>query len=170
MNQYCYEPACSPHLAARMAGNYPDYDKIMDCAEALFDENDIVLVEGAGGIFVPLDDEEVAMLDLIDAFEFPVILVADAGLGTINHTLLTVSVLEAAAVDIMGIVLVNTTPPDGDEFIREDNLKTIETLAQVPLLGNIRYLEDLSPDNSSDWEKFSQDFTGLDLVMDGLDK
>lgn len=170
MNPYCYEPACSPHLAARMADNYPDYDKIMDSAESLFDKYDVVLVEGAGGIMVPLDDEGVTNLDLMEAFQFPVILVADAGLGTINHTLLTINAIVDAGLEIAGVLLVNTTPVANDAFIREDNANVIENMGGEIMMGNIRYLENLAPDNDAAWTLFGEDFKGLDILTEELDK
>ena len=170
MNPYCYEPACSPHLAARLAGEFPNYDKIMDAAEALVEKNDVLLVEGAGGIMVPLDDDHVTMLDLMEAFEFPIILVADAGLGTINHTLLSIDMIVNAGMEIGGVVLVNTTPVTDDAFLRQENLEIIKSMGGERIIGNIRHLENLAPDNSSAWAQFAEDFTGLEDIIHGLDK
>ena len=92
---YAYEPACSPHLAARMAGEVPEIGCVVDAARRLSERHDVVLVEGAGGILVPVNEEQ-TMLDVMKALGWSVLLVSRGGLGTINDTLLSVSALRDA--------------------------------------------------------------------------
>ena len=121
MNPYCYEPACSPHLAGRMAGHYPDIGHIVACAEKLRAVHDAVLIEGAGGLMVPLDESRTT-LDLIQALGCPVLLVAHIGLGAINHTLLSVTVLRQAGIPLLGVVF-NAPNRAGKKMI--SSMKTI---------------------------------------------
>jgi dethiobiotin synthetase len=104
-----YVHACSPHLAARFTGVYPDIRTIKESIAKAFLSFDILFIEGAGGILVPLNKEE-TMLDLIKALGFPVLLVAGAGLGTINHTLLSLDKLKKEAVPVLGVVFTQKEP------------------------------------------------------------
>jgi len=136
-----FVPACSPHLAAEMAGEALAPDDLADKVQALAQGYDTVLVEGAGGAAVPLGDGR-TMLDLMRRLDLPVIVVADNRLGVVNHALMTVEVLRGHGLDVAGVVMTNTTPPaDDDENLRHDNVKTIAELGDVPILADIPYLE-----------------------------
>ncbi len=166
MSPYCYEPACSPHLAGRMAQHYPDAGHIKTCVETLADQHDCVLVEGAGGIMVPLD-ESTSTLDLMCALGWPVLLVSHTGLGTINHTLLSVEVLRAAGLDILGVVFNNIEEGTEDSaFIRADNPETIARFGKIEVLGNIRHLAGLAEDTADLWEQFEADLPGLPAILE----
>jgi len=142
MAPYRYEPACSPHLAGKMAGSYPQVGRIKECAERLCERHAGIIVEGAGGVLVPIN-ESTTMLDLMYALGLPVVIVARAGLGTINHTLLSINALRARRLDIAGVILNETEDVERD-LIREDNPKAIAEFGQVPILAEIPYLEDVS--------------------------
>jgi len=166
MSPYCYEPACSPHLAGRITGQYPDIEHIVQCSDRLLARHTMVLVEGAGGIRVPLNESD-TMLDLIRAFDFPVLLVAEAGLGTINHTLLSIEALRAARVRILGVVLNNIHECcDDDAFIRTDNPKVIERFGQVNVLGSLRYVLNVTPRSQAFVAAFEQDLANLIGVVE----
>ena len=138
---YCYEPACSPHLAARVAGDSPDLKHIVDCARTLEDKHDLVLAEGAGGLLVPVNETQ-TMRDLAIALAYPVLVVAHAGLGTINHTLLTLEALKVVGLKIRGVVLCAPEPWDMG-YIEEDNPKAIEQFGEVPVFGTLPWLAGL---------------------------
>ena len=136
-----FVPACSPHLAADMAGEALAPDDLADKVEALAQGYDTVLVEGAGGAAVPLGDGR-TMLDLMQRLDLPVIVVADNRLGVVNHALMTVEVLRGHGLDVAGVVMTNTTSPtDDDENLRHDNVKTIAELGDVPILADIPHLK-----------------------------
>ena len=137
MSPYQFEPACSPHLAAEMAGTEIDIAEMVIAARALISDYDFVIAEGAGGVLVPLNQRE-TMLDLMQALKFPVLLIARPGLGTINHTLLSIRVLRDEGLDIAGVVFVASTD-DEPGFIEDDNITTIEHFGKVPILGSIPY-------------------------------
>lgn len=142
MSPYQFEPACSPHLAAEMAGTEIEIAEIVIAARALADSYEFVLAEGAGGIIVPLNRRE-TMLDLMQALKFPILVAARPGLGTINHTLLSIRALRSEGLDIAGIVFVANTDQEFT-FIEEDNGTTIEQLGKVPVLGTIPYCAQLT--------------------------
>lgn len=150
MSPYRFEPACSPHLAAELAGTEIEIATIVNAAQKLASEYDRIIIEGAGGVLVPLNRYE-TMLDLMKALSLPVILAARPGLGTINHTLLSIRALKAAGLEIAGIVFIASE--EGElGLIEEDNAVTIEQFEAVPVLGTIpfcRQLREPSPVYSS---------------------
>jgi dethiobiotin synthetase len=170
MAPYIYAPACSPHLAGRIKGEYPKIAHIQTCVETLSSSCNMVVVEGAGGVMVPLD-EQATMLDLMKSLNFPVVLVAHAGLGTINHSLLSIQALRTAGLKISGVVFNEMTPGSTkDDFIKEDNIETVAKLGRVDVLGNIAYLEGLCPHNGDLWDQFEKNMTGMQKILEGVDR
>jgi dethiobiotin synthetase len=155
MQLYCYEPACSPHLAARMAGHYPDLDRIVASARELLRSYDALLIEGAGGVYAPLTETETT-LDLMRRLALPVILVARRGLGTINHTLLSLAALRGAGLGVAGVIF-NETEDAPVDFIRADNPRAVEAFGKVAILGNMDFLPGFERDPAkalADSERF----------------
>ena len=149
MSPYRFEPACSPHLAAELAGVVIDIAEMVIAARILSSAYDFVIAEGAGGILVPLNQRE-TMLDLMHALGCPVVLAARPGLGTINHTLLSLRTLRSDGLHIAGVVFVSTTPGKPG-FIEKDNVKAIEHFGKAPVLGTIPYCSQLaSPEPTYD--------------------
>lgn len=108
--------------------------------------HDVTLVEGAGGLLVPFAGA-LTTVDLIARFDIPVLIVARVGLGTINHTGLSVEHARARGLDVAGVVFTrgldpDTHPPGPDEARNPD---TIARLFDLPVLGNIPYLPDADP-------------------------
>ncbi|WP_319582961.1 adenosylmethionine--8-amino-7-oxononanoate transaminase [uncultured Pseudodesulfovibrio sp.] len=136
-----YVPACSPHLAADMAGETLDPAHIAARLETLAHGYDTVLVEGAGGAAVPLGNG-LTMLDLMRRLDLPVIVVVGNRLGAVNHALMTVEVLRGHGLDVAGLIVTNPTPPTAeDEWLRRDNVKILEEQGSAPILADIPYLE-----------------------------
>ncbi len=137
MCPYRYEPACSPHLAAEQANQPICMEMIVRAFEILHQRWPVLLVEGAGGVFVPLD-RRLTMLNLMRRMGLPVLLASRPGLGTINHTLLSIRVLRSAGLDVMGMVTVQTrAEPYG--LIEQDNRRTIAEFSGVPVLGHLTH-------------------------------
>ena len=159
MAPHCYEPVCSPHLAGSLAGKFPEVKTIISHLKKLEKRRELVLAEGAGGIMVPLNKNEM-MLDLMKATDYPVILVSHTGLGTINHTLLSIETLRRANIEIMGVIFNNTKPPQKESaFIREDNIKTISNQGKVKILGIINHI----PDIHNNFTKLENEFKNIKL-------
>lgn len=137
---YRYEVPLTPAHAAEREGEPPDLERIVAQVEALKKEGNPLLVEGAGGLLAPLADG-VMMIDLALAANLPLVLVAPLGLGTINHTLLSVREARRQGLRVLGVVLSDTT---GEATpAAERNPAAVAGLcgADAPLLGVIPYLE-----------------------------
>jgi len=138
----CFARACSPHLAAALAGRRVDLRRISACFRALQTRHALVIAEGAGGVCVPVRGRQ-TLRDLIGALGLPVVVVARRGLGTINHTLLTIDSLRRAQVRVLGVVF-NATAPGRSGYIERDNIKTIARLGAVRVLGSLPFIPDLA--------------------------
>jgi dethiobiotin synthetase len=137
MAPYCFRPACSPHLAARRGGQRISLSRIRGAFQELQSAHDFVVVEGAGGVLVPLDDRR-TMIDLMITLGIPVVLVARPGLGTINHTLLSIRALRLAGLDILAVVI-NHASPGRPGWIERDNRATLEAMEPVPVTAVLRF-------------------------------
>ncbi len=129
---YVYAPAVSPHLAAQLAGNPVNLEKVQRDYEHVQSQYGYVTVEGSGGIVCPIrwDDREKLLLeDIIKALKLPALVVADSGLGTINTTVLTTEYLKCRGIEIKGIIMNHF---DGSAM-HEDNRKMIEELTELPV-------------------------------------
>ncbi|MDR3566819.1 MAG: adenosylmethionine--8-amino-7-oxononanoate transaminase [Syntrophobacteraceae bacterium] len=148
MVPYIYRQACSPHLAAAKEGREISISRIVEAFGNLKKRHECVVVEGAGGLLAPIG-EDTTMVDLMAALGLPVILVARPGLGTINHTMLSVRELKRSGLHLHGIVFCETTSGGWGE-IEQNNMETIARLAKTQVLGRIGYMEELSrPDPPS---------------------
>ena len=135
MCPYVYEHAVSPHLAARMEGGPVELDVVKNGFDTLAQAYDLVTMEGSGGILCPLRVDETGELwleDVVKALNLGCLVVADAGLGTINSTVLTVEYLRARNIPVKGIILNHYHP--GDEM-EEDNRLMCERRAGVPVVA-----------------------------------
>lgn len=133
---YLYKEAVSPHLAARIEDNPVELQKVTDDFRKVMEEYEYVTVEGSGGIVCPIRWDETCRLlleDVIRALELDTVVVADAGLGTINAVVLTVEYLRQHGISVKGVILNHYT---GD-VMQEDNVRMIEMLAQVPILAKV---------------------------------
>jgi dethiobiotin synthetase len=122
-----YGPAVSPHLAARLAGERIDPAALLTAAHA-HDGAGPLIVEGVGGLLTPLADEY-SVCDLAVALELPVVIAARPGLGTINHTLLTIGAARAAGVSVRAVVF--TPWPTRPTVMQCSNQATIARVGDV---------------------------------------
>ncbi|MBI2422310.1 MAG: dethiobiotin synthase [Candidatus Hydrogenedentes bacterium] len=153
---YLYAPACSPHLAARLAGDAIDPKVIHQNARALLETHEYLIVEGAGGIYVPLTDRY-TNLDLMKEMACPIILVAHVALGTINYTLLSLESMNHAGLKVAGIILSTPEPlSESARFIAEDNPAAIEAFTEVPIFGIVPWLEDITHAEAPGWDAFEE--------------
>ncbi|WP_370410531.1 dethiobiotin synthase [Streptomyces fradiae] len=126
----------APGTAARRAGMAPVRpDEVAAAARKLAEEHDLVLVEGAGGLLVRFDEEGGTLADAAGLLGAPVLVVAPAGLGTLNSTALTAEALRARGIAQLGVV-VGSWPADPDLAAR-CNLADLPEVAGAPLLGAV---------------------------------
>lgn len=128
---YRFDPPMSPHLAAGLAGVEIDPERVMAAARAAAAGADFIVCEGAGGLLVPLSPTW-TMRSCAVELGYPLVVVAPPGLGTINHTLLTVESARSVGLKIAAIVL-NPWPED-PTAIEADNRETIAALSGVEVL------------------------------------
>jgi dethiobiotin synthase len=128
---YLFRPPVSPHLAARRAGVRIRPSSVVKAFAELGRENPKLrwVVEGAGGLLVPLTDRGYLFADLIAELELPALIVARSTLGTINHTLLSIEAARARGIPVLGVVL--NGPPN------PENRRAIERFGRVPVVGQL---------------------------------
>lgn len=141
----------APAIAAERDGVVIQCDHLRSCYDRLAAAHDIVLVEGAGGLLVPVA-ENIFMRDIARLLELPLLVVARAGLGTLNHTLLTLEAIAQAGLDCVGIVLNTLASPVGDA--ERTNPDALRRYARAPLLGVLPWCADQaahSPEQCAAW-------------------
>ncbi|MGV1047316.1 MAG: dethiobiotin synthase [Solirubrobacterales bacterium] len=125
---YRYGPPASPHLAAALAGEEIDPARLRGAAAAVAAGADAIVCEGVGGLLVPLSPGYLVR-DLAVDLGYPLVVAAAPGLGTINHTLLTVEAARAAGLAVTAVVL--TPWPEQPTAIETSNRETIAALGEV---------------------------------------
>lgn len=128
---YSFPMPASPHLAARQVGERVEPANLSVKAGAGVD---YTLIEGCGGLMVPLNDSPYFVADWIKELNVPLILVSGRGLGTINHTLLSVESCKNRGLPLKGIIFSDASQPE-NSIIAEDNVRIIERLSGIPVVG-----------------------------------
>ena len=137
---YCFRYPASPHLAAAMEDRTIDPDVIVEQFHQAASRYDWLVVEGVGGILVPLR-RDLLLADLLARLQPKTLIVARSGLGTLNHTLLTLEALRARKVPVLGVVFSDTGGAE-DERLVQDNMRTIEEIGLVRVFGRLPRLQD----------------------------
>jgi dethiobiotin synthetase len=119
----------SPHLSARLDGINIELESIK-----MPQTNNNLIIEGAGGLMVPLNDHQL-ILDLIKALKTKVIVVSQNYLGSINHTLLTLEILNANNVDVYGLIFNGTENLESEQYI--ENYSKVKVLGRIPKMSVI---------------------------------
>jgi len=155
----------APSVSARLEGKQIDLSTIAAAFSNLKQKYDFLVVEGVGGIAVPLKDDFL-VAHLISQLQLPILIVADAGLGTINHTMLTVAFARQFNLRITGIIL-NMVQPEAAGLAEQTNPAEIERLTQVSVVGVVPYEKRLDTPNPD--TKFLADFINQHVELDKLD-
>jgi len=132
----------APGVAAAQAGVEVDLERIAASFGDLAARYEFLVVEGAGGLYVPLIGTRFLVLDLIRWLGLPLAVVAKSGLGTINHTVLTVKAALAAGITVAGIIL--NRYPEKPGLAEETNPEVIAALTGVPITGRLPEVPDLT--------------------------
>lgn len=137
MCPYIYENAVSPHLASRIEGNPVKLPVVKEGFEKVCKAYDYVTMEGSGGILCPIcyDEGKIWLEDIIKELSLSCLIIADAGLGTINSVVLTVEYMRAKNIPIQGIIFNHYHPGNTME---EDNLKMCEEMTGVQVLACVK--------------------------------
>ncbi len=133
---YLYKSPVSPHLAAQIEGNPVDIHKVYDDYLKVCNTYDRVVVEGSGGIVCPIrfdEIEQIMLYDIVKLLNIPSLIVADAGLGTINSTVLTIEYLKQRKLPVAGVILNHYC----GNRMKQDNIKMIEQLTNIKVIGTV---------------------------------
>ncbi|MDP2101040.1 MAG: dethiobiotin synthase [Methylotenera sp.] len=135
INPYQFAPAIAPHIAAEQAAVVISLDAIVNAYQQLTTLAEVVIVEGAGGFFVPLNQTQ-TLADLAVQINIPIILVVGIRLGCINHALLTVEAINARGLTLAGWVA-NEIDPNSCMFA--ENLTSLQQRIAAPCLSVVRW-------------------------------
>lgn len=137
MCPYIYETAVSPHLAAKLEGNPISMECVLKNFNHVCQKYDYVTIEGSGGIVCPLrfDEQKIQLEDFIKACNLSCLVIADAGLGTINAVVLTIEYMKARQIPIKGIIFNHYEP--GNQ-LHEDNRLMCETMTDLNVIACIK--------------------------------
>jgi dethiobiotin synthetase len=139
INPYRFKPPLAPSVASELERKSIKKEKIFSAYNYLSKKYDIIIVEGAGGIMTPVY-KKYLFLDFISDINLPIIIVSRPGLGTINHTLLTISAAKGRGVNILGVVI-NYAGQIKNDISVKSNPKIIESIGGIPLVGIVPYLK-----------------------------
>lgn len=131
---YVYKNAVSPHLAAKIEGNPVEMDVVKAAYQKAASKYDYITVEGSGGIVCPIryDETKIMLEDIIKALDLSTIIVADAGLGTINATVLTAEYMKQKNIPTKGIIFNHYHE---GSLMEEDNKKMVEIMTGIPVIA-----------------------------------
>lgn len=159
INPIYFDTPMSPNVAAQISDCPIEIAKIFDSFSLLKSKYDVLLVEGIGGVMVPIK-ENYFVRDMIKDLDLSSIIVSRSSLGMLNHLFLTYESLEKYHLDIAGVVL-NDCKPVENEFLVRKNVEVVNDILDEPIIGHVPFLdnfEDVSKDLSSiyfcdDWLK-----------------
>lgn len=135
---YVYKEAVSPHLAAKINDQPIDFAKVTADFKRALAKYDYLTMEGSGGIICPLrwdNQQHVILDDLVKKLDLGVLIIADAGLGTINAAVLTIEHLKSRNIPIKGIIFNNYIPHD---LMQDDNERMIEEMTGIKVLAKVK--------------------------------
>ncbi len=161
INPISLEQPLAPSIAARLSNTKIDTEKIHTSYDILCERHDYMIVEGIGGLLVPID-EYYFVVDMAEEMELPVIVVCSPTLGTINHTLLTVSYARQHGLDVKGII-VNESSENCDAPLKKTNTDEIKRLTELPIIGTIPF------DKRLDTQRYNKEAV-IKIFSDNVDK
>lgn len=134
---YVYKEAVSPHLASKIEGNPVEIDKVVEDFNNALSKYDYLTMEGSGGIVCPIRYDHIKILleDIIKELGLSTLIIADSGLGTINHVVLTAEYLKNRNIPVKGIILNHYNE---DNLLHEDNIKMIEKITKIPVIALVK--------------------------------
>ena len=147
MVSYTYKHAYSPHLASQIEENPVEMKVIKEAYKDISKRHDYMIVEGSGGIICPIrydKDKKIFLEDIIKELDIPSVIIADAGLGTINSTVLTIEYMMKRKLKINGVIL---NKFEISNVMHEDNKQMIEEMTDIKVVGIVNTENILKIDN-----------------------
>lgn len=163
VNPYCLATPVAPAIAADIENIKIDIGRIMAAYEELSRRHEMLIVEGVGGLLAPIY-KKYLVSNLVKELELPIVIVAKPGLGTINHTLLTVSHARRSGIKVIGVII-----NDYDEatagIAEKMAPEIIENVGKVPILGVVKHID--NPHSEEGFKALVKEVKGkvkLDLI------
>ncbi len=147
INPIRYRPPLAPAVAAEKANRPVNFQNISLALEYLDQHHDIILIEGIGGLMVPLDDKK-TVADLARDIGYPTVVVTRPNLGTLNHTAMTCSLIKQAQIPLAGLVINNYNPDDPDPSTT-DNPRWLTLQNDTTVLATIPHVKNTAPEKAS---------------------
>lgn len=157
---YLFEEPVSPHLAAQVGGKKIKLKKIVNDYQKISKEFDFVVVEGAGGAFVPLNEKGALMSDIMKKLKLSAVVVSPAGLGAINHVGLTHAFLTSRSINVASVILISS--PGKPIKLEKENARILKKLLKnkfvylVPYLKGIETEKNLQGNIHKSWDSFPE--------------
>jgi dethiobiotin synthetase len=162
---HTFEAPVAPWLAARAAGTPLLYRDLVADGKRRLQQGGCLLVEGAGGLLVPLAEDK-RMADLAAELALPLLIIARTGLGTVNHTLLTVAYARQVGIEVLGVILNDSQGGDLTQLqqmeaarMAKDNAFMIERFGEVPVLGILPWMPHNENLDEAGWAVWRQQWT-----------
>jgi dethiobiotin synthetase len=159
-----FKEPLAPYVAGKLEEKIVRMEEILSHWEKIRDKHEFFIVEGAGGISVPLG-EGFLVSDLIKALGLPIVIVARPNLGTFNHIFLTVQYAKSLGLSIAGIVINGIS--DQPELAEKTNPELIEEFCRVPILGITPRLKEITKENI---QKMVEDHINVTLLINQLEE
>ena len=140
---YCFKNPKAPYFAASNEGRDVDIKVIQDAVERKSLSYRPVIIEAAGGLFVPVT-EDILVIDTINMFKARPVIAARAGLGTINHTLLTIEALRSRDIAPAGVVFLEVGEDETSQELVDENIEAVERFSGITVAGVIRKITDFT--------------------------
>lgn len=140
----CFENPLAPFAAAELEDRSASIDEIKKAFSTLYRAYEAIVVEGIGGIMVPVK-KDYYVVDLAKEFSLPLLIVTKPGLGTINHTMLTVNYALEAGLEVAGLVINYSRPPE-NSLAEKTNPNVLGEICPVPVIGTFPYLNGVGED------------------------
>jgi len=170
INPYRLEHPLAPATAAEMEGVKIEAAKIENAYNRMERNHDLMLVEGAGGLLVPLGDS-LLIADLIKSLRLPALVIARSSLGTINHTLLTLRTAEVSGIEVLGVIINHATPDQG--LAEETCASSIRKFTPVPILGIFPFVENSKKNNREYLRDLAERYVNINHLLrrfEGVEK
>ncbi|MHB8124969.1 MAG: dethiobiotin synthase [Desulfitobacteriaceae bacterium] len=168
LNPVCLQASLAPAVAAEVEGVTIDLETILEHFLRISAKHQLTLVEGAGGLLVPLIGTKLTVADLAVKMGLPLLVVARPNLGTINHTCLTVAYAKSRGLNVAGIII-NMYDYQNSGIAERTNPGLIETISGVPILGLVPRVEGLTVEGenpqSSDLISIIEKYVNLDQLL-----
>ena len=162
VNMLALEPALTPAVAAKVSGITINMATVMEHCYKVADSYEAVVVEGVGGITAPLV-EDYLLADMIVAMNLPTILVATAGLGSINQVVLTAEYAKQRKINLVGIII-NKYDENKAGILEESNLEYMTRLTGLPILGKFPMLKNLEI-TSPQLGKIAEEYININEII-----